>query len=253
SPSVPCDNYVTVVWSDRHITYALPSVERLLGTNVIVVHGDPDVSLPVTVHEPGLYAGHVLAGLCRPGVPVYRAPSPSSPALLWTHDSAPLSELVSHMLKTSDNLYAEQLLRTLGQGTVEAGLQKEAQILPQGYVHRIVDGSGLSRYDLITPRELAEVLRLHYQGDLENALPEAGMDGTLALRFQGTALDGRLWAKTGSLSDTSSLAGRMHLPDGRTVICVWMCNAATESVKGFEDKLFLRIYASLTAPGAALP
>jgi D-alanyl-D-alanine carboxypeptidase/D-alanyl-D-alanine-endopeptidase (penicillin-binding protein 4) len=142
-------------------------------------------------------------------------------SVLWTHSSEPLSELLADFWYPSDNLIGEALLRALGvarsgpPGTDAAGLalvgeELAALGIPAGGID-LADGSGLSRYDLATPRALAGVLQADwnapYRDLVLDALPVAGVRGTLAHVFSGTPLERRVFAKSGSMSHVSALAG----------------------------------------------
>jgi D-alanyl-D-alanine carboxypeptidase/D-alanyl-D-alanine-endopeptidase (penicillin-binding protein 4) len=142
-------------------------------------------------------------------------------AVLWTHASEPLSELLAGFWYPSDNLIGEALLRSLGAarggppGTDAAGLalereQQAAWGIPPRDID-LADGSGLSRYDLATPRALAGVLQADWNGPYRDlildALPVAGVRGTLAHAFIGTPLERRVFAKSGSMTHVSALAG----------------------------------------------
>jgi serine-type D-Ala-D-Ala carboxypeptidase/endopeptidase (penicillin-binding protein 4) len=143
------------------------------------------------------------------------------------HDSPPLAAIVSTMLKQSDNFEAELVLKelgtTIGQGTANGGMEvvwrmAESFGLPRG---QSADGSGLSAHDREAPwhevdwlrnmavRPMADYLRL--------SLPLACGDGTLQQRFCATAAAGRVFAKTGSLDDVTTLAGYTTTASGRSV------------------------------------
>jgi D-alanyl-D-alanine carboxypeptidase/D-alanyl-D-alanine-endopeptidase (penicillin-binding protein 4) len=140
--------------------------------------------------------------------------------LLAEHESQPLGVSLRAMLKVSQNLHAEMLLRTLGKqlrgvGSAEAGLAAiDDFLLKNGIAPRAValrDGSGLSRQNLITPAAMTALLKHMYQSEhgaeWTAMLPEAGVDGTLRNRLRGRYTTGRVWAKTGSLQGVVSLAG----------------------------------------------
>lgn len=131
-------------------------------------------------------------------------------------DSAPLLDVVAQMLRESDNSTAELLLKELGRAaeapTTAAGATAARAALDEGGVPlegvALVDGSGLSLDDRVTCTSLVDVLGRPGTGPaLVERLPVAGESGTLAERFRGTALEGVLRAKTGSLTSVSSLAG----------------------------------------------
>ncbi len=133
--------------------------------------------------------------------------------------SAPLSQIVASMLRTSDNLLAEVLVREIdrhsgGPGTTAGGtaivLQQAADlgISVSGAV--MLDGSGLSPGDRATCIELLGALELGEQAAFEpiaSGLAVAGQTGTLASRYVGSPIAGKLRAKTGSISDAGGLVG----------------------------------------------
>lgn len=149
-----------------------------------------------------------------------REPGAPGP-VLWSHASEPLSGLLADFWYPSDNLIGEALLRALGvaragpPGTDAAGLalvreELAAAGIPAGDID-LADGSGLSRYDLATPRALATILQADWNGPFHDlvldALPVAGVRGTLAHAFAGTPLEQRVFAKSGSMTHVSALAG----------------------------------------------
>jgi D-alanyl-D-alanine carboxypeptidase/D-alanyl-D-alanine-endopeptidase (penicillin-binding protein 4) len=117
----------------------------------------------------------------------------------------------------SQNLHAEMLLRAVarklrGLGSRQAGLEEmaaflaEAGIDPEGW--RLQDGSGLSRLNLVKPRTVVELLRyMHDKPEWIGLLPVSGEDGTLSTRFGQKTVNGRIHAKTGTLSHVSALSG----------------------------------------------
>jgi D-alanyl-D-alanine carboxypeptidase/D-alanyl-D-alanine-endopeptidase (penicillin-binding protein 4) len=152
-------------------------------------------------------------------------------AVLLTHRSPPLSMLAETMVKLSQNLYAETLLKSLGAssgaGTADAGrsaavsVVREWGITPADLV--MADGSGLSRYNLATPEAIVTILT-HVDRDnrlrapFEAALPVAGRDGTLAQRMRGTAAEGNARAKTGSFSNARALSGYVRTADDEPLV-----------------------------------
>lgn len=164
-----------------------------------------------------------------------------------TVTSAPLEELIDGMLKDSDNLTADSLLRTLGRvhferpGTFANGAAALRTLLATraGIDLRraaIVDGSGLSRYNLLSAEHLAEVLayiaRHEATDHLIEALPQSGRDGTLRYRYslRSDPLRGRIRAKTGSLRHIRQLAGFMETEsDGLKAFVLLMRGLSTDS------------------------
>jgi serine-type D-Ala-D-Ala carboxypeptidase/endopeptidase (penicillin-binding protein 4) len=175
------------------------------------------------------------------------APTPpvSSLVELAALPSPPLSLIAAQTLKPSQNLYTELILRTLGKvaapapTTVEAddtsesaGLKvlrtflNEAGVNPTSLV--LSDGSGLSRNDMITAEatlQLLTYMRKHrYATVFRDALPIAGVDGTLRNRMKGTPAENNLRAKTGTLSSASSLSGYVTTAAGEELVFSIMVN-----------------------------
>ena len=144
--------------------------------------------------------------------------------------SVPVAEDIQVTNKTSQNLHAEMLLRLLGKiygtdGSFEEGARVVRQFLVDAGIDDrdffLYDGSGMSPMDQITPRALTHLLAFasHQSwGDAwRETLPVAGVDGTLDHRFADTALKGKMWAKTGTLSEANALSGYVAAASGRTV------------------------------------
>ncbi|MBI2299247.1 MAG: D-alanyl-D-alanine carboxypeptidase/D-alanyl-D-alanine-endopeptidase [Armatimonadetes bacterium] len=184
-------------------------------------------------------------------------PAPADGVDLATHSSAPLESLLQRLLKQSDNLYAEMLLRELGfrasgRGTPEAGAEAILAFLRAHDVStdglHLVDGSGLSRYDLVTPKAVAGVLRtmmLHRDSAaFTGALPVAGVDGTLSGRMKGTAAEGSVQAKTGFLSNNTSLSGYVTTRGRDLLIATTMFNhfgGTSTAVRALHDRVFVAL------------
>ena len=142
----------------------------------------------------------------------------------------PLIEDVNFIMKQSQNLHAELLLRRVGlakgDGTREAGLKQVSDMLTEIGVPRwswdFFDGSGMSTYNRVTPRTVAQLLRWTTQQpwatQFHDTLPIGGVDGTLRRRFAGTSLEGRIFAKTGTLMGTNALSGFLTTKSGKTLI-----------------------------------
>ena len=155
---------------------------------------------------------------------------------LVTHRSMPLSSLAVTMMTLSQNLYAETLLKTMGDSEVRdlpAGRKAALAVLEGWHVDPqdllLADGSGLSRYNLITAKALAAVLG-EVAADtalgplFEASLPIAGRDGTLAARMGGTRAEGNARAKTGSFSNARALAGYLRTADGERIAFAMIVN-----------------------------
>ena len=153
--------------------------------------------------------------------------APSDAKSVAMIDSAPVTDLVARMLLASDNEIAESLTREAGvllagSGTTMAG----AAELERGLVDhcapiapsRWADGSGLSRSDRRSAREMRELIQYAetqpWWPQLETRLPVAGQSGTLADRFRGTDAEGRVVAKTGTIIGGGALTGVVHTASG---------------------------------------
>ncbi len=153
---------------------------------------------------------------------------PSSAVLLARHFQ-PIDSMVVFLNKMSDNLSAENTVKILGAesygapGTTEHGISSVKRTLYSFSIDTtkflMVDGSGVSHYDLLTPDILVTLLRgMYAKKDLfdlyYSSLPNAGVDGLLANRMKGTPAQNNLHAKTGSLGGVSSLSGYVTTADG---------------------------------------
>jgi serine-type D-Ala-D-Ala carboxypeptidase/endopeptidase (penicillin-binding protein 4) len=150
---------------------------------------------------------------------------------ILTHQSLPLSMLATTMMKLSQNLYAETVLKTIGAdgsepATTELGraavrLTLQSWNIPSGGLVQ-ADGSGLSRYNLITPDAMVAILT-HVNRDerlrsgFEATLPIAGRTGTLENRMKGTPAEGNARVKTGSLTGVRAMAGYVRAADGQVL------------------------------------
>jgi D-alanyl-D-alanine carboxypeptidase/D-alanyl-D-alanine-endopeptidase (penicillin-binding protein 4) len=177
------------------------------------------------------------------------------------HASPPLSELVRSMLKRSDNLIADGLFKSLGaayykkSGNWVNGARAVSEILKTRAqvtldTSKIYDGSGLSRYNLLTPNNFSELLYAIYHdevigGDFINGLPLFGVDGTLANKMSSKdkALQAALQAKTGSMSGVLSLAGYVYTKKKKVLsIVILMNNFPNKSSKYFFTQMEIANY-----------
>jgi D-alanyl-D-alanine carboxypeptidase/D-alanyl-D-alanine-endopeptidase (penicillin-binding protein 4) len=148
--------------------------------------------------------------------------------------SPPVSQIVAEMLTHSDNETAEAALKEIGvavsgAGSAAAGKAALTRLLTDAGVAiegvELVDGSGLSNLGRLTCRTLTELLTRPETGPvLRDGLAVAGETGTLAERWRGTPVAGRLRAKTGSLRTVTSLAGEVEPLAGGTVTFAYVAN-----------------------------
>lgn len=176
----------------------------------------------------------------RAGTPPVRVPQPVLTAALTP---GPLRDNVTTINKVSQNLHAELLLRRLGlaegSGSIADGMAVVNAMLAEAGVAKaeasLSDGSGMSSYNRVTPRATVGLLRFAARqqwGDvLRASLPVGGVDGTLARRFVGTPLAGKIFAKTGTLNGTNALAGWLTAASGRTLTFAIYANDVPEDVR----------------------
>ena len=249
------------------------SMHRLPGSTTLALRGAIAVgaapsSLAVSVDNPTqFFVGALRAGLIANGIDV-RGPAvdiddiDDAPAArgapIVSHQSPPLSTLAVRLMKISQNLYAETFLKTVGTApgvapTAAAGWNAARTILerwgvaPGALIQR--DGSGLTRYDFVTPEALVTILT-HVDRDsrlkdpFEASLPIAGRDGTLANRMKGTPAEGNARAKTGSMTAVRGLSGYVTSADGEPLVFSILANnfdTPSATITATEDAIVIRL------------
>jgi len=232
--------------------------------------GDRGQDLTLGIEDPALYAAMALRqaleqrGIAVDGGVSARHQYPEDPQAgmsvppdagmeLAVRVSAPLLEDLRITDKVSQNLHAELALRAVARarrnsGSFESGREERQAFLEEAGIdsgaYNLLDGSGLSRLDLVTPAAVVKLLRYMYAGPARDnwisLLPVAARDGTLSSRFADTPAAGRVHAKTGSLSHVSALSGYLQRIDGRWVafsILVNNYNSSTAEIRGVMDQI----------------
>lgn len=223
---------VSLTFRDQRRAYLEALREALTDRGIAV---DSGVSLVPTV------AGDSMTTPEPPGI------------LLFSTTSPPLREVLQAFEKPSQNQIGEILLKSLGRartgvGSADSGARVvRDQLLawgarPDGFVIR--DGSGLSRHNVVTPETIVLVLdamrRSPHAEVFMAALPIAGVDGTIRNRMRGTAAQGNLRAKTGTLDMVRSLSGYVTTPSGRTLLFSVLANnfrVPTREVEMVQDAI----------------
>ena len=263
-------NDVSVVSKD---TATSIDVYRERGTNIINVFGTikmgrDSVKTFATINNPTQYSMVVLKEVLeRKGIKVkgyavdiddVEEPIDFSKMdLLFVHYSPPLKDIIKVINKNSQNFFAEQLLKTIGlekegYGTIENGVKAVSNVLnemginPESLV--MVDGSGLSQLNLVSPRHLISLLSYMFNSNyfipFYNSLPIAGVDGTLGTRMKGTRAENEVRAKTGYLAFGRSLSGYAYTGDNEPVVFSIISNNFTVPVKlaeNIQDLVCLRL------------
>jgi D-alanyl-D-alanine carboxypeptidase/D-alanyl-D-alanine-endopeptidase (penicillin-binding protein 4) len=189
-----------------------------------------------SVQDPTRYAGAILrmqlaaVGIAVDGE-VTTGVAPADAVSLLVFEGRPLGEIVRLFVKYSNNAVAESLIKAMGAHATETpgswknGIAASRAALESLGVDlaglKIVDGSGLSYRDKLTPRALVEALRIARRSfrigpELLASLPIANGDGTLEKRVEGAP--GRVRAKTGLLNRVTSLSGYAELGEGEVAV-----------------------------------
>ena len=228
---------------ERYLTGAVPSNLGTFG-----VKGD----LP----NPGLLlARHFTNRLRESGVSVKRDATyeadynPLTPARneLYIHYSEPLSEIIKETNVNSNNLYAESLFRFLGTRYTLPGTIHNSQGLLRDYWRRrgvtiqnaiIKDGCGLAPQDAVSAKTFVQLLTIMSRSANKDAwmasLPVSGQTGTLKSLCPGTALEGRIHAKSGTIAGTKNFAGYIDMPNGDTWVFAILINSAPGKARNIQ-------------------
>jgi D-alanyl-D-alanine carboxypeptidase/D-alanyl-D-alanine-endopeptidase (penicillin-binding protein 4) len=218
------------------------------------------VGFGVPIRNPKIYGLYVTRALLRHlGIQVTGKieleKTPPHLIVLAEHNSAPLAALVKHMLKKSDNIIAEALYKKLGaalygEGTWITGKQAVMQILEKN-AHidfrevRLIDGSGLSPYNQVSPLAMSQLLHYAFHDNnirqpFLNALPLSGVDGTLRNRMGNNGMLRRVRAKTGTINHVTGLAGYVQTNHNEIlsfVVFVNNFNGPTSYFRTVEDRI----------------
>ncbi|WP_159941755.1 MULTISPECIES: D-alanyl-D-alanine carboxypeptidase/D-alanyl-D-alanine-endopeptidase [unclassified Nocardiopsis] len=248
-------------------------VDRPVGTNTITVSGSipaggATVSVLRTVDEPAGLAAHLFEqalerhGVAvRGGVEFGAAPEGGRGVrVLAEHESPALEEILVPFMKFSNNGHAEMLVKSIGrevadEGSWAAGLAGVEEAVAGLGVDTsdlvLNDGSGLSRSNLVTADTVVDLLvrsrAADWHGMWEESLPVAGASdpftgGTLRFRMGGTAAEGVVEAKTGTMSGVSALSGYVPGPDGGGLVFSVVNNGHSgPAPTGVQDAIAVRL------------
>ena len=192
--------------------------------------------------RPALYAASQFAVALRAAgvkvparTPIRTGRTPSSATRLAVVNSPRVSRLIQLTNTPSDNYLAEMLLKGLGAsfgggGSTAAGASVvRAELAAQfGITPRLVDGSGLSRADATSPRDVVSLLsQLFSNPTFVNSLAIGGASGTLRHEMRGTPAQGVCHGKTGTLRDVANLAGYCQARDGHELAFAFLANGVS--------------------------
>ncbi len=210
-----------------------------------------DTIVSVATNSPtNAYLGALMAGLTKRGVTVGQ-PAPAigidsltSPVdTIYSFYSPPLRDILKPFLKPSQNQIGEALIKTLGLEKTGVGIADSGALVVKRQLATwgvdststvIYDGSGMSRHDLVTPEAIVKIL-VGIQRDTAfsafyDALPIAGVDGTVRTRMTGTAAANNMHAKTGTLEFVRSLSGYITTAAGEKLVFSMLSNHYPGSV-----------------------
>jgi D-alanyl-D-alanine carboxypeptidase/D-alanyl-D-alanine-endopeptidase (penicillin-binding protein 4) len=242
---------------------------RAYGTNTITVGGRVPLgrtgSWMITVHKPELYAGAVFrAELAKAGVTIAGSTAigqlpGTSHTLVGVDRSMPLSQLLVPFMKLSNNMHAEALTKTMGTLKGNPGNWADGLSYTKAYLKStgapmagvvLVDGSGLTRRNKLTPRALARFLDKiqdeTWWPAFDHALPVAGntkrmVGGTLRHRMNGTKAANNAHAKTGTLSGVTALSGYVTGADGRRYVFSMLSQHSGSTPRPVENTFVLAL------------
>jgi len=234
--------------------------ERKRGTNNIFVLGKMSIGKnpfieSVTVENPTTYSVMVLKEVLESkGISVLGAIVDAddfadtiryeNSKQLASFTSLPYSEIIKTINKPSQNFYTEQVFRTIGKERYGVGSMDNSRAVAFPILYswgvdtarvRYVDGSGLSRQDLITPSDIVSILSGMSKENsflpFYESLPIAGIDGTIKNRMKGTKAQGNVHAKTGAIGYVRSLSGYVTSSDGEQFVFSMITNHYTVPTK----------------------
>jgi len=253
-------NNITIVDTGRtriRVSRAFGSNEILVSGNVVA--GSRSIERSPSISNPTLFYVTVLKEtLLNNGINISGKAvdcddiddwdlSKKDVKLILTHQSQPLNEILKVLMKRSQNMYAETMVKTIswkanGLGSFSDGKKIVEEVLaefgiePNTYAYR--NGSGLSRYNYISPWQIVQILKgmrnsEHWE-TWKEILPIAGVDGTLKYRMRGTKAEGNVRAKTGTISNVRGLSGYVMTSDGEEIVFSFLINGHLRSSKETE-------------------
>ncbi|MGE5443880.1 MAG: D-alanyl-D-alanine carboxypeptidase/D-alanyl-D-alanine-endopeptidase [Ignavibacteriales bacterium] len=214
----------------------------------------------LTVGNPAAYTGSVFkktleeAGITVQGF-VSSGAIPNLPKVFYTSFSDPLYMIVAEYNKNSVNIIGENITKTLGAqlkgtpGTWDKGTEVISEFLSKIGIKdgfEIVDGSGLSPLNRVSPYVLTEVLKYAYKNQLIssqflNSLSIGGVDGTLKRRFRRSEVEGKIMAKTGHLNNVNTLSGYLFTNSGDVLVFSILANGLGSKAKEIQNHLLVKL------------
>ncbi|KAF0141199.1 MAG: D-alanyl-D-alaninecarboxypeptidase/D-alanyl-D-al anine-endopeptidase [Stygiobacter sp.] len=253
---VPETNFVTIIPKVITADESAESdvkVTRVRGTNLItasgqIAKGSKAIIEHVSISNPAMYFLTVLREVLEKRGIIIRGKvarlddagknvDQNNLIPIFKHHSVPLRLIIREMNKNSNNFYAEQILKTIGMeekdlGTVDNGVKACKNLFNDMGINSesmvMADGSGLSRLNLVTPRQIINLLAYMYKNEefekYYESLPIAGIDGTMADRMKRTVAEGNVHAKPGFNEFVSALSGYLRTTSGEPLVFSMIVN-----------------------------
>ena len=239
------------------------TLKRLPGSPRVIVQGQIPAKAPsfvrtASVDNPtAFFVSAFRAALVAEGIQIngdavdiddfLSKPDLAGARAVVAHKSATLRQMVASMMRVSQNQYAETLLKAIGGRDKARNVLRGWGLDNDSYV--LADGSGLSRYNYVTSDALVRLLR-HMRADPRHAapftgiLPVTGRDGALSKRLAGTAADGKVRAKTGTVDNVRAIAGYVETAGGETLVFSIIANnftVSTSVIDAAADNALVRL------------
>lgn len=261
-------NEITTVSKDEEKNHCSLNLE-IKPNNTIRLYGcvaqeKNPTSIKLAIPEPLLFIKQVIQNIINENEiklkgHIVTGVTPKDAEIIAHYYSPNLVKLVTYMLRESDNLYANSLTKKLGYSLTGKGTYKEGafamkKILSE-HTHldvskmEISDGSGETRYNLVTAEQMTTLLNdLYHDQTMQSiffkALPQAGVSGSLKERMKKTMLEKKVYAKTGTMHDISSLSGFLVTPNAKTYVFSIIINGVNQPIaraKQLEEKILLAV------------
>ena len=239
-------------------------IDRAFGTNEIVISGNLHISTDTLERSPSIfnptlfYTTVLKETLIEKGIVIVGISldcddidnwniDEHNTQLIYEHESPELHEILKVLMKKSQNMYAETMVKTMGYekegiGSFYEGRKVVEEVLsdfgiePKTYEY--MDGSGLSRYNFISPSQIVKILKgmreSAYWEVWKDAFPIAGIDGTLKRRMRGSKAEGNVLAKTGTISNVRGLSGYLKTAGGEDIVFSFLVNGHLLSSRDTE-------------------
>lgn len=222
---------------------------NLIQINGAIGQASEPIAYEVSLNQPHLYTGHVfLEFLAKQNIACSSAIEekalPDEAQQLAEHKSRSLSLIVQKMMKESDNLYADCLFKKTGRKRFDTvGTWSNASQAVKEFLSRkvglntaemiVLDGSGLSRYNLVSPRQFVEFLAevkkgFPFSSEFLASLPISGVDGTLKTVISDDRLASKVRANVGVMKGVRTMSGYVSTKDGEELAFSIMLNGLVE-------------------------